>query len=111
MRLTVFQSRGLSWTICFSESIALSKRPAFSAASASCFSLIGLSFLGGTSCEPSREQPTLRDVAERAAVDRRGPQPAQRRPVLLAAVAHVPREVVAGVLAVERAHERVAHHL
>ncbi len=44
MRLTVFQSLGLSWTICRSESIALSKRPAFSAASASRFSCSGFAF-------------------------------------------------------------------
>ena len=48
MRLTVFQSRGLSWTICFSSSIALAKSAFFSAASASCLSLIGLSFFAAT---------------------------------------------------------------
>src|SRR4029450_6026891 len=111
MRLTFSQSRGLSCTICFSSSIARAKSPFFSAASASAFSLIGLSFFGATSRASSREEPALGDVAEGAAVDRRGPEAPQRQAVLLAPVAHVAREVVAGVLAVERAHQRVAQHL
>src|SRR4029450_3785514 len=97
MRLTVFQSRWLSWTICFSASIALVKSPFFSAASASCFSLTGLSFFGATSRASSREEPALGDVAERAAVDRRGPELPERQAVLLARVAHVARQVVARV--------------
>ena len=45
MRWTMFQSGfGFSWTICFRRSIALSKRSAFSAASASCLSLTWLIF-------------------------------------------------------------------
>ena len=39
MRLTVFQSRGLSWTICCSSMIALAKSFLFSAASASALQL------------------------------------------------------------------------